>query len=92
MRLDCHRKYGVLLVHPTQQSEAVRKLAGVEVIVRITAALRRTSDAITTIALYTIATGALALFVPLIDGLLLVVLILSQRILDFMPRRCPFLL
>jgi hypothetical protein len=58
---------------------------------QITIALRRTIDAITTIALYTIATEVLALFVPLIDGLLLV-LIHSQRILDFIPRRCPFLL
>jgi hypothetical protein len=60
--------------------------------VRMTTVLRRTIDAITTLALYTITTGALALFVPLIACLWHVVLILSQRILDFMPRRCPFLL
>ncbi len=56
----------------------------------MTAVLRRTMDAITTLALYTITTGALALFVPLIARLRHVVLILSQCILDFIPRLCQF--
>src|SRR6266851_2780705 len=61
--------------------------------VRMTTVLRRTMDAITTLALYTTTTGALALFVPLIARLRHrdVVLILSQRILDFIARLCQFL-
>ena len=59
--------------------------------VRMTTVLRRTIDAITTLALYTITTGALALFVPLIARLRHVVLIPFQRILDFISRLCQFL-
>jgi hypothetical protein len=59
--------------------------------VLMTTVLRRTIDAITTLALYTITTGALALFVPLIARLRHVVLIPFQRILDFISRLCQFL-
>jgi len=71
------------------QSEAVRKHTVWYATVQMITALRRTIAATTTLALYSIISGALALFVPSLPYMTNPNF--SQCILDFMPYHCPSL-
>jgi hypothetical protein len=63
LRPNYRRKYGVLLTHAMYQSEAVRKPTAWYMIAQMIVALRRTIAATTTLALYSITSGAFSLFV-----------------------------
>lgn len=63
LRPDYRLKHGVLPVYTMHQSETVRALAIWYAIMQTIASLYRTMNMVTTLALYSITSGALALFV-----------------------------
>ena len=63
LRPDYRHEYGLLLVYTMHQSETVRELTVWYAIMQTTVSLYRTINMVTTLALYSITSGSLALFV-----------------------------